>query len=61
MSFIWVAFTSAVWRSLPYYGRLIFSLNYVCFYSKVLAGRQKVNNRAWTMTIESTKEWPITD
>ncbi|KAI9484650.1 hypothetical protein BDB00DRAFT_126344 [Zychaea mexicana] len=36
------AFSSALWRTLPYYGRLYFTSNYVCFYSKVLAGRQKV-------------------
>ncbi|KAI9264064.1 hypothetical protein BDA99DRAFT_508304 [Phascolomyces articulosus] len=36
------AFSSALWRTLPYYGRLYYTLNYICFYSKVLAGRQKL-------------------
>ncbi|KAI7873656.1 UDP-Glycosyltransferase/glycogen phosphorylase [Lichtheimia hyalospora FSU 10163] len=35
-------FNSAFWRTLPYYGRLYFSQNYICFHSGVLGGRQKL-------------------
>ncbi|KAI8150281.1 hypothetical protein BJV82DRAFT_662362 [Fennellomyces sp. T-0311] len=35
-------FNSALWKTLPYYGRLFCTTNYICFYSKVLAGKQKL-------------------
>ncbi|ORY94249.1 hypothetical protein BCR43DRAFT_496118 [Syncephalastrum racemosum] len=36
------AFGSALWRTLPYYGRLFITQNHICFHSKVLAGRQRM-------------------
>ncbi|KAI8074426.1 hypothetical protein BC940DRAFT_288215 [Gongronella butleri] len=35
-------FRASVWRLLPYYGHLYLTTGYVCFYSGVLAGRQKI-------------------
>lgn len=37
------AFGSALWRTLPYYGRLFITHTHICFHSKVLAGRQRVS------------------
>ncbi|KAI8391677.1 uncharacterized protein BYT42DRAFT_610878 [Radiomyces spectabilis] len=42
METVEAAFNVAFWRILPYYGKLYLTQNYVCFHSKVLAGRQKL-------------------
>ncbi|ORZ15729.1 hypothetical protein BCR42DRAFT_415793 [Absidia repens] len=33
---------AAVWRIIPYYGRLYFTQDYLCFHASVLAGHQKI-------------------
>ncbi|KAF7722401.1 Sterol 3-beta-glucosyltransferase [Apophysomyces ossiformis] len=38
----YTAFNATFWRTLPYYGKLYLTQHYFCFYSKVLAGKQKL-------------------
>ncbi|KAL0076355.1 hypothetical protein J3Q64DRAFT_1666352 [Phycomyces blakesleeanus] len=35
-------FNTALWKILPYYGKIYLTENYVCFHSRILAGRQKL-------------------
>ncbi|KAI9018100.1 hypothetical protein CLU79DRAFT_761714 [Phycomyces nitens] len=35
-------FSTALWKILPYYGKIQLTENYVCFHSRILAGRQKL-------------------
>ncbi|CAO3582891.1 unnamed protein product [Absidia cylindrospora] len=35
-------YRATVWRIIPYYGRLYFAQDYVCFHASVLAGHQKI-------------------